>query len=173
MEKRKLKTTKYYLRLLHRDIGFLLIGLILVYSISGIVLVYRDTDFLKREAKIEKTLTSNMNAAQLGKALHIRNFRVSKSEGDILFFKNGTYNTKTGFAAYTAKELIFPLNKFVDLHKASSTKATHWLTVIFGVLMLFMAISSFWMFKTGTNLFRRGLYLSGFGFLLAFIALIA
>jgi len=38
---------------------------------------------------------------------------------------------------------VFPLNKFVELHKASTTKkATYWFAVLFGLLMLFMAIST-------------------------------
>lgn len=37
----------YWIRSLHRDIGFFLVGLTLVYVLSGVVLIYRDTGFLQ------------------------------------------------------------------------------------------------------------------------------
>ena len=45
MEQKEKKSIHYYMRGLHRDIGFFLIGLTLIYSISGVLLIYRDTDF--------------------------------------------------------------------------------------------------------------------------------
>ena len=41
------KMKKPLIRVLHRDIGFLVVGLTIVYALSGIVLTYRDTGFLK------------------------------------------------------------------------------------------------------------------------------
>lgn len=40
-------TIHYWIRSLHRDIGFFLVGLTLVYVLSGILLIYRDTGFLQ------------------------------------------------------------------------------------------------------------------------------
>ena len=37
----------YWIRSLHRDIGFFLVGLTLVYVLSGLLLIYRDTGFLQ------------------------------------------------------------------------------------------------------------------------------
>jgi hypothetical protein len=39
----------------------------------------------------------------------------------------------------------------------------HWVGVIYGSLLLFMAVSSLWMFKTETGLFRRGITLAAGG----------
>ena len=41
------------MRLLHRYIGYFMAGIMAVYAISGVLLIYRDTDFQK-EKKIEK-----------------------------------------------------------------------------------------------------------------------
>lgn len=169
--KRK-KTINYYLRVLHRDIGFFIAGLIIVYALSGIVLIYRDTEFLKSETKIEKTLTPYMEPAKIGEALRIRDFKVTKTEGEIISFQSGTYNTTTGVAVYTVKDIIFPFNKFINLHKAISKNPTHWFNLILGVLLLFMAISSFWMFKPENKNFKRGLYLAGAGVVFVFILLL-
>ena len=60
MEPKKSKSFNYYMRSLHRDIGFFAFGLVVIYILSGIVLIYRDTDFLKREVTVERQLKPNM-----------------------------------------------------------------------------------------------------------------
>ncbi len=39
----------FQMRVIHRYLGFFLVGIMAVYSLSGIVLIFRDTDFLKQE----------------------------------------------------------------------------------------------------------------------------
>lgn len=171
MEKQK-RTFNHYMRALHRDLGFFAIGLVIIYSISGIVLIYRDTDFLKKEAQVEKKLSPNLQASELGQMLRLRDFKTLKTEGNILYFQNGSYNTVTGIVQYTQKELPTWLGKFTSLHKTASQSPRHWLTTVFGALLLFMAISSFWMFKTGTRHFRRGIIIAGTGVVFAIALLL-
>jgi hypothetical protein len=57
MNKKKISITQV-MRALHRDIGFLVVGLIIIYSVSGLVLVFRGTDLLKVETVIEKNPAS-------------------------------------------------------------------------------------------------------------------
>ena len=42
------------MRYLHNKIGFFITGLVIIYSLSGLVQTYRDTDFLKHEVTNEK-----------------------------------------------------------------------------------------------------------------------
>ncbi len=44
------------MRLLHRYLGYLLAGIMTVYALSGMLLVLRDTDFLKKEISYKKKL---------------------------------------------------------------------------------------------------------------------
>ena len=62
------------MRVLHRYLGFLAIGLTIVYALSGISLLYRDTDVFKVEAVVERDLDPNIPTDKLGQALRIRNF---------------------------------------------------------------------------------------------------
>lgn len=172
MEQNQKKTAAYYLRALHRDLGFLAIGLIIVYSLSGIVLIYRDKGFMNTEVQVEKTLQPNLEPRQLGNELRIREMRDTKTEGDIIYFKDGYYNKVTGLASYKTKEVIFPFNKFIALHKSNSMESTHLFQTIFGIILLFLSISSFWMFKKGTKSFSRGLILSGTGIVVTIIILL-
>ena len=46
------------MRVFHRYLGFFLAGIMAVYSISGIVLIFRETEFLKSEKTVVKTRTA-------------------------------------------------------------------------------------------------------------------
>lgn len=170
--KKTKKSISNYMRSLHRDIGFFVIGLTIVFSLSGITLVYRDLDFMTYETQIEKKLSPNMELPEIGKALHIRDLKVTNTEGETIYFQNGSYNKSTGITIYKTREVYFPFNKFIDFHMTMSKNITHWFATIYGIFLFFLAISSFWMFKNGTNSFRRGLYITSAGILLTIIILL-
>jgi len=171
MEQKEKKSLNHYMRIIHRDIGFFIVGLVIIYSLSGIVLIYRDTDFLKHELKIEKKLSPGIAAADLGNALKLRDLKILKTEGELILFTNGSYNMSSGLAEYTTKELVFPLNKLTGLHKSASKNPVHWFNLLFGILMLLMAISSLWMFKRSSKLFKRALVVSGGGIIVTLLLL--
>src|SRR6476659_8484363 len=92
------------MRVYHRYLGFFLAGIMAVYAISGIVLIFRDTDFLKSDKTEEIKIAPNIKKENLGKALEMRRFQVEREEGNVVYFKNGDYNRKTGVAHITTKE---------------------------------------------------------------------
>lgn len=166
------KSITFYIRSLHRDVGFFAVGLIIIYALSGMVLIYRDTNLLKADTQIEKKLSPNMEGAKIGEVLRIRDFAIIKTEGETIYFKEGSYNKTTGMALVTVKDIIFPFNKLLNFHKAQSKNPTHWFNILFGVILLFMACSSFWMFRPENKNFRRGLYLARAGIVFLIILLI-
>lgn len=159
------------MRVLHRYLGFFLVGIMAVYAVSGIVLIFRDTDFLKNEIKVEKVIEPNIDKEELGKALKIKRLKVEKEEGDIYYFKDGTYNKSTGEAEYSEKELPFVLDKMTHLHKAKSSEPLFFLNIFFGLALLFFVISSFWMFLPKSSIFKKGLYFTLAGIVLTLILL--
>lgn len=171
MENKEAKSVIYYVRFLHRYIGFFVIGITVLYGISGITLIYRDTDFLKQERQVEKQLPPNLKESELGRALHMRNIEITKTEGNIVYLKNGTYNKETGLVQYTDKALPEVLDKINGLHKSPSQSTTHLFSVLYGILLLFLAVSSFWMFKPKSLHFRQGIITAGVGFVFAVILL--
>jgi hypothetical protein len=160
------------IRVLHRNIGFFILGFVLIYALSGIALIYRDSDFLKKEKTIKVNLPAETKPADLGQALKMREFKILKTEGDVIFFQGGSFNAKTGVAEYIVKELVFPFNKFTSLHKTASKNPFHWFTLVFGILLLFMALSSFWMFNSKSKLFRKGIYIVLAGFVFAVLLIL-
>ena len=103
----------------------------------------------------------------------MKNLKVSKTENNILYFKDGTYDAVTGIAKYTTKEWYSWVHKVTELHKSNSKSIVHYFTVLFSVLLLFMSISAFWMFKPGTKLFSGGVWMTIAGIIGAVLLLLA
>ncbi len=161
----------FKMRVIHRYLGFFLAGIMAVYSLSGIVLIFRDTDFLKNEKQVTKQVKPNAQADELGKMLQIRDLKIDKEEGNTLFFKNGTYDKSTGTAIYKVKELPFVLDKMTHLHKAKSADKLFVFNIFFGLSLFFFVISSFWMFMPSTDVFKKGMYFTIGGIILTLILL--
>lgn len=167
-KKRNLSGT---MRIVHRYLGFFLAGIMAVYALSGTVLIFRDTGFLKQENQVVKTVKPNASAEDLGRMLEIREFKAQREEGDVVYFKNGTYNKKTGVADYKTEQLPAIIEKMTQLHKARSGEPLFFLNVFFAMSLLFFVVSAFWMFMPKTTIFKKGLYFTVAGIVLTLILL--
>ena len=161
----------YNIRVIHRYLGFFLAGVMAVYALSGIVLIFRDTNVFKKEMQHQTTLDAGMDADAIGKKIKIRDLKFTKTVADVKYFEQGSYNDKTGLVQYTSMELPFILNKLTQLHKASTKDPLYYFNIFFAMSLLFFVISAFWMFKPKTSIFKKGLYFSLAGFLLMLIML--
>ena len=159
------------MRIWHRYLGFFLAGIMAVYSLSGIVMIFRDTDFLKQEKQIEKKLAIGLNAEKLGQAIRIGNLKAETETTDLLKFKQGSYNKLTGEVVYKVRSLPKAIEKLTQLHKASSKQPLFFLNVFFGVSLFFFVLSSFWMFLPSTSIFKKGLYFTLAGVVLTLVLL--
>ena len=165
------KSTSLYLRIIHRYLGFFLTGIMAMYALSGIILIFRQTDFLKQEVRVEKELEPNLPPEELGKALKIKEVEVQRITGDIVYFDQGEYDQRSGVANYTTKELPYLLDKMTKLHKATTNSPVYWLNIFFGLSLLFFVISAFWMFMPKTTVFKKGLYFTLAGVVLTVVLL--
>ena len=159
------------MRVYHRYLGYFLAGIMAVYAISGLTMIFRDTDFLKKETQVERQLKPNMKTEELGRELRMRDFKIEKEEGDVIRFQEGTYNKSTGVASYTSKEWPAFIEKLTRLHKASTKEPLFFLNVFFALSLLFFVISAFWMFLPKTTIFKKGLYFMLAGVVLTIILL--
>lgn len=165
------KSTGQNMRIMHRYLGFFLAGIMAVYALSGMVLIFRDTGFLKQEKSVTKQIKPNADTAELGQLLGIRQLKIKKQEGDLIFFENGQYDKSSGKADYTVMELPYFLDKMTHLHKAKSADPLFFLNIFFGLSLLFFVISSFWMFMPNTSIFKKGLYFALGGIILTLLLL--
>ena len=166
-----MKYKKNYFRIIHRYLGFYLGGIMAVYSISGIALIFRKTDTFKKVVEITKTISPNLSVKDLESTLKIKNLYVNSIEGNIVYFEKGRYNKQTGEVVYSKKEIPFFLKKMQTLHKATTKSPVYWLNIFFGISLLFFVISSFWMFLPSTSVFKKGIYFSLAGILMTIIIL--
>lgn len=159
------------MRLLHRYIGFFMAGIMMVYALSGILLIFRDTDFLKKEKVIRTKIEPMLSATKVGKSIKSRDLEFNEVKTDTSFFKDGWYIPQSGEVEYLKKELPFILDKFVQLHKAKSAQTMAPLNVLFGVSLLFFVISSFWMYPIKSNIFKKGIIYTIIGLAMAILLL--
>ena len=159
------------MRIYHRYLGFFLAGIMAVYALSGFVLIFRDTSFLKSDKLEQQQLQPGLTADALGKAIRVRDLKIESVNGNVQSFKNGTYNTVTGAVSYTTQSLPKMVEKLTHLHKASTKDPLFYLNVFFAVSLLFFVISSFWMFMPKTTIFKKGLYFTLAGIVLMLVML--
>lgn len=160
------------MRVYHRYLGFFLSGIMAVYAISGIILIFRNTDFLKRENVIVKQLEPGLTIEKIGEELRLRDLKLDSTIGTTLLFRqSGTYNVVTGEVRYKVKELPYVLKKMTDMHKANTKSPLFFLNIFFGLSLLFFVISAFYMFLPKTTVFRKGLYFAAGGILLALVVI--
>jgi uncharacterized iron-regulated membrane protein len=159
------------MRIYHRYLGFFLAGIMTVYALSGIVLIFRDTDNFKIARKVDITVPPNLTEKELKKTLDLSKLEVAKEESGIYYFKEGTYDLATGKAIYTVMELPYVLDKMTHLHKAKSAEPLYILNIFFGLSLLFFVVSSFWMFIPSTSVFRKGMLFVAAGVVLTLVLL--
>lgn len=163
--------TKINVRIVHRYLGFFLVGVLAVYSISGISLIFRNTDTLKKTVVQEVKIEKNIEPSKLGKKLRIKGFKVDSISPGYIYFKQGTYEIETGIASYEEKKYPYVLDKMMKLHKATTDSKIYWLNIFFGLSLLFFVVSSFWMFLPQTQIFKKGVVFALLGFIFTLVIL--
>lgn len=143
------------MRALHRFLGYLTLGLVAVYALSGIALIHRTSDFLKKSAPDEQTLAA---AAA-----------TDETRGNAA--GNGRHGNRFGAPNGPKKEFVFPLDKLTKLHKVPAAKnaCAGWFSTVFGVILFFLALSSLFMYKTSTKQFKTNMILTAAGIVLAVV----
>jgi hypothetical protein len=142
-------------RILHRYLGYFLAGIMMVYALSGITLIFRKTDTFKITIQKELIVEAGLDSEKLGQALRIRNLTPIETNGAVLVFEQGTYDTTTGEAKYTSKVLPGWLDKLTHLHKATTEDPLYYFNIFFGFALLFLAVSSFFMFAKSSLIFKK------------------
>lgn len=83
---KKKETLNNQMRIWHRYLGFFLAGIMAIYSISGIILIFRQTDFLKSVYQDKKTLKPELAEFDLQKELRINQVKFENPESEVINF---------------------------------------------------------------------------------------
>ena len=147
----------------HRWLGFFLAGIMGVYALSGILLIFRPTDILKYEQTETRQFEANLSGVDLLPLLKIRGSKVTDENADVVVLNVGQYDKDSGEATITKKDYPLVLAKMVKLHKATNNSPLFWLNISFGLGLLFFVISAFLMFIPKLPMYKNGLKIAGLG----------
>lgn len=172
---RRKKGIRHWLRVIHRDLGYLMVGISLIYASSGILLNHlgKNNPAFKKE---EKTLTiaQSLSQEQLKKYWDaqkdlpkLKKTLVIDDEHFKLFLHKGigVYNKKTGLVDYETHKkrfLIYWINKF----HYNAVKGWSYMADFFAGSLIFLAISGLFMIKGKKGLAGRGKWLLLLGILI-------
>ena len=172
----------------HRDIAYFFVGLLIAFSISGITLNHRRTfssrTFAYGTEQIKLQLPSNQEEIteeyiqSVLPVLDIGNpyegFRIQNGSLRILFDKaraEVSLDTGEGEKEWLGRKYV--LAEMADLHQTTNP-AWIWYSDIFGIAMLFIAISGMFISRGDTSFKKRGwkLAVAGIVFPLIFLFLL-
>ena len=156
----------------HRWLGFFLAGIMGVYAISGILLIFRPTDILKYEQVQTRQFEANLSGEELQPLLKMRGSKVTSENANEIVLNVGSYDKATGEATVTKKDYPIVLSKMVKLHKATNNSPLFWLNISFGVGLLFFVISAFLMFVPKLPMYKNGLKIAGIGAIVTVLTVI-
>jgi hypothetical protein len=170
---------------LHRDIGYFLSGLILVYCISGIALNHVDEwnpDFVihKRTITLDRALTADdidearlaaFTAAVGESPPKVHDFPTP--EHVKLYYDNATLlvDLPAGTGSYERVQRRPFLYQTNLLHR-NSLKGWKWASDVVGLLLIFLTISGWFMLKGRTGVIGRGKWFIAAGVLPPLVAIL-
>jgi len=179
------KTGAYWNKMLHRDLAYFFLGLIIAFSASGIILNHRvdidpqeytvKTDIIQFELPEDKLLITddffknalaNKNIIEKYKRFRIRDNEIR------LYLEDAFVNidAKTGSGEIDYVRTIPILGHMTILHK-STNKWWIWFADIFGIAMLIIAITGIFISKGKYSFIKRGWILALIGLIFPFIFL--
>ena len=156
----------------HRWLGFFLSGIMAIYAISGVLLIFRPTDFLKYEQIEIRQLEPSLSAEEVTKAVKRRRAKVIDETPEEIILNVGSYNKQTGSTKLIRKDYPLVLAKMVKLHKATNDSPLYWLNITFGVALLFFVVSAFLMFLPRILATQNSLKIAAGGALFAMLVVI-
>ena len=176
-----------WLRIIHRDMGYIFFGMSLVYGISGIALNHLDDWNPDYIIKISETTLPDVPAAddiskevagslarQIDQNYHYRSHFFPEPGVLKIFIKQGsvTINLDSGraYIEVIKKRPVFREMNF--LHYNKPKKLFTWFSDAFALALILMAISGLFMIRGKKGITGRGAWLTALGILIPAIFLI-
>ncbi len=165
--------TRKLLRILHRDFGYFIAGMTVLYALSGIFFNHRhdlnpNYKILVTEFQFDKNLGIDAGEDEIKSILEPLDKRIVykehylNSQGLIkVFIENGEIVINTGEGRGTMhylqkRPIIFEMNK---LHKAKAGELWKWTSDILATILIFVAASGLFLLKGKRGLTRWGWWL--------------
>lgn len=182
------KTLRRWNNALHRDIGYLAVGMTIIYAISGIVMNhFKSGDFIHPDySKSYKELTLPLPPG--GKAdqvyvysildrLKIRDHYKSYVPGNNyvqIFLTNGFIyiDLRNGTSEMETKTPRYLIKEFNLLHYNNIKKLFTWFSDLYAAALIVLALTGLFVLKGKNGILRRGAWLTAIGIILPALFLI-
>ena len=161
-----------WLRILHRDAGYFIVGVTVIYAVSGIFLNHKydlNSDFhvITQQVKVdlppgppfqEKDLKPIIESID-DNILYKKSFMTSQGYLKA-FIHNGevVLDPETGIGEMQIlrkRAVVFEMN---NLHRISTHKSWKWISDAFAAVLLFVTISGIFILKGKNGLMKRGIW---------------
>ncbi|MBI2416738.1 MAG: PepSY-associated TM helix domain-containing protein [Ignavibacteriales bacterium] len=176
-----------WLRILHRDIGYIAAGLTVIYAISGIAVNhvadwnpnYKIQNFESQIEPIADSLIGKEGLTQsildqIGEKGKVKDVVYPDSSTMSIFVEDNTITVhlKTGLVEEEKVQSRTGIRETNFLHLNVPKKLWTWVADIFAVALLFLAISGLFMIKGKQGITGRGAWLTALGILIPVVFLI-
>jgi len=184
----KRKTLRRWNNAIHRDIGYLAVGLTIIYAISGIVLNhFQSGDFLhpdysKRYEDFQVQLPVNGNVdkiyimnvlEQVGEEDDYKSHVTGKGYVQI-FLQNGSVyvDLSDGYAQLEKKNPRYLIKEFNLLHYNNIKKWFTWFSDLYAAALIMLAITGLFVLRGKNGILRRGAWLTAAGIIIPAIIIL-
>ncbi len=178
----QVKTLRRWNNILHRDIGYLCVGMTLIYAISGIVLNhFKSGDFLHpdygksyqdlrvplpEQGKIDLTYIHSI-LDRTDQRSHYKSYITGEGYLQIFLDKGFIYvDLTTGEAQMERKTTRYMIREMNTLHYNSLKRLYTWFSDLYAVGLIILAITGLFVLKGKKGILGRGAWLTAIGILL-------
>ena len=178
----QVKTLRRWNNALHRDIGYLCVGMTIIYAISGIVLNhFKSGDFIHpdyqksyKEFKVALPKDGTADQAYVYSVLaernvkdHYRSFITGNNYIQIFLDKGWIYiDLLSGDAQMETKTPLYVIKEFNLLHYNNIKKMYTWFSDVYAVGLIFLAITGLFVLRGRNGIIGRGAWLTAIGLIL-------
>jgi hypothetical protein len=178
----QIKTLRRWNNAIHRDVGYLCIGMTLIYAISGIVLNHFKAgdlphpDYAKSYKEVIVPLPKDGNVSQayvnsvldkLGERNHYKSHILGTNSLEIFLTMGSVYIDLTnGSAQVEKKTTLYGIREFNLLHYNNIKKLYTWFSDLYAVALIFLAITGMFVLKGKNGILKRGAWLTLIGILI-------
>lgn len=184
----KRKTLRRWNNALHRDIGYLVFGMTIIYALSGIILNhFKSGDFLHPDygkkiedlrvplppgGVVDKTYAISV-LEQAGEEDHYKSFITGAGYVQV-FFENGTVfvDLASGEASLEKKTPRYLLKEFNLLHYNNIRQWFTWFSDVYAAALILLAITGLFILRGRNGILGRGAWLTAAGIIIPAVIII-
>jgi hypothetical protein len=176
------KTLRRWNNALHRDIGYLCVGMTLIYAISGIVMNhfksgdFSHPDYSKsyKEFKVAPPANGvagqeyvNLILDQQGERKHFKSFITGENYVQIFLTNGSVYiDLTSGEAQIEQKTPRYVIKEFNLLHYNNLKRFYTWFSDAYAVALIVLSITGLFVLRGKNGIIGRGAWLTAIGILL-------